>query len=415
MARELFIYLDHVDPNSDEPGTGRWVVCKDGKPLGKMIEGSLLSAATAAGSARVIVIVPGEDIVLTEVSLPGQNKQKLLKALPYALEDQLIDDVDDLHFVLGPKQGVNQYIVAIANRDKMSGWLETCESVGLRPNILVPDTLALSTAVGTWSILLDNQRAVVRTGVHSGFAVDQENLNLLLSSTIVDAEGVLPERIDIIDCRTTPAKTEDWNLDSGIELHINDYGHDHLLWLATHFDYETPINLLAGDFSRKEQINRNLRKWYPAAAMFAVWFVWQVVIGIIDTVSYKNESVKLTRAMENIYRTTFPGAKNIPQGQAHTLMRQKYNALKQKSGVDDGSLSEMLVKISPALRAAANMQLKNIRYQNGKIDLELEVRDSNVFTQMQQKISSQAGYKVEIISAGQKGKAYAGRLQIKKS
>ena len=415
MARELFIYLDHVDSNSDAPAVGRWLVCKDGKPLGNMIEGSLVSAAKAAGSARVIVVVPGEDVVLTEVELPGTNKQKLMRALPYALEDQLIDDVDDLHFILGPRQGVNRYIVGIVDREKMAAWLSVCESLGLRPNLMVPDTLALSTSVGTWTILLDKQRAVVRTGIYSGLAVDQENLNLLLAATITDADGVLPERIDIVDCRSTPAKADDWNLDSGIELHINDFGQDNLVWLATHFDYENPINLLAGDFSRKEQITRHLRKWYPAAAMFALWLFWQITIGIIDYAFYSNESDKLSKEIEKIYRTTFPDSNNIPKGQAYLLMTQKYRVMKQKSGVDDTSFSEMLVKLAPVLRSAAGMQLKSLRYINGKIDIELVVRDANTFNQMQQKLVNQSGFKVEILSAGKKGKLYAGRIQLKSS
>ncbi len=412
MARELFIFLDSIATSDAESAQGRWIMCNNGKPLGSMIKGPLLAAAKAARDARVIVIVPGEDVVITDVALPGQNRQRLLAALPYALEDQLIDDVNDLHFVLGPRHGDGNYVVAVVNKEKMQLWTDTCDELGLRVDLMVPDTLALSTAIGTWTIMLEDTRSVVRTGVHSGFAVDHSNLNELLGTTIMDADGVTPERIEIIDCRDININSNDFSLDSGIELQVTSFKDNSLVWLAQHFDYENPINLLFGEFSRKEKVRGQLRKWYPTAAMFAALLVLNLGVNIINYISLNSESERLTKAMNTLYKQTFPQARRVVNAPAQ--MQQQYQSLLSRSGNSQSSLAEMLTRVAPILRSIASFNLKSLRYQNGKIDLESEVNNFNELNRIEKMLTDKAGMKVEIKSASQNKNKVVSRIEIKR-
>lgn len=413
MARELFIFLDSAKPRDDSSAHGRWVVCNNGKPLGTMIKGPLSSAAKAAHDARVIVIVPGEDVVLSDVSLPGQNRQRLLAALPFAMEDQLIDDVGSLHFILGPRQGNGNYVVAVVNRERMQMWSDICDELGLRVDLMVPDTLALSTGIGTWTILLEDTRSIVRTGVHTGFAVDHSNLNQLLSTTITDAQGVTPERIDIIDCRNININSNDVNLDSGIELHVNNFKQDSLIWLVEHFDYEAPINLLFGEYSRKEKVKGHLRKWYPAAIMLSVFLCFNIISNIFEYIALKNESQILSKSMDSLYKKTFPQAKRVVN--AAVQMQQKLDKLKSQSGNSDSSLAEMLTKIAPLLRATPELDIKSLRYQKGRIDIESEMKSFAALNQLEKSLLEKAGMKVEVKSASQNKNKVVSRIEIKRS
>ncbi len=412
MARELFIFLDSVKPNDEAPAHGRWVLFDNGKPLGTLIKGPLISAAKAAREARVIVIVPGEDVVVTEVSLPGQNRQRLLTALPFALEDQLIDDVTDLHFVLGPRHGNGKYVVSIVNRDRMKMWTEICEELGLRIDVMVPDTMALSTGIGTWTILLEDTRSIARTGVHSGFAVDHSNLNQLITTTIADAEGVKPERIDIIDCRDININSNDVSLDSGIELHVNSFDRDSLIWLAEHFDYEAPVNLLFGEFSRKEKVKGHLKKWYPSAIMLSILLLFNVLTKIIDYVSLNNESQGLSESMVSLYKKTFPQAKRVVN--AAVQMQQKLDKLEGQTGNSESSFSEMLVRVSPILRSTPGLYIRSIRYQKGRIDLETDVKNFSALNKLEKNLIEKAGMKVDIKSASQTKERVVSRIEIKR-
>lgn len=412
MARELFIFLDSKKVNSELPAHGRWVMCDNGKPLGSVIRGSLETAVKAARDARVIVIVPGEDVVISDVVLPTANRQRLLAALPFALEDQLIDDVSTLHFILGPRQGDGSYIVGVVDRDRMKAWSDVCDGLGLRVDVMVPDTLALSTGIGTWTILLEDTRSIVRTGVHSGFAVDHSNLNQLLSSTITDAEGVTPERIDIVDCRNVNINSNDISLDSGIELHVTNYDQDSLIWLVEHFDYEAPINLLFGEFSRKEKVKGHIKKWYPAVIMLSVLLFFKLTENIVHYFSLKNESQKLSLSMDSLYKKTFPQAKRVVN--ASVQMQQKLDQLLSKTGNSESNLTELLSRIAPILRATPELVIKSLRYQKGRVDIESEIKNFSALNKLEKMLVEKAGMNVKVKSASQNKDNVVSRIEIKR-
>ena len=65
------------------------------------MKGDAAALAEAALDRINIVIVPSEDVLVTTVTLPKMNRSRLLQAIPYALEEQVIEDVDTMHFAAG--------------------------------------------------------------------------------------------------------------------------------------------------------------------------------------------------------------------------------------------------------------------------------------------------------------------------
>ena len=56
-----------------------------------------------AAGRRVCVLVPGTDVLLAEPEFPVKAGAKLQQVVPYALEEQLAEDIDDLHFAIGKR------------------------------------------------------------------------------------------------------------------------------------------------------------------------------------------------------------------------------------------------------------------------------------------------------------------------
>ena len=73
-------------PGQDADGTCEWVLAgADGQPAGTVRSGTLEEAAAVASGLRVSVLAPASDCLLTSVSIPGSNRKKLLRAVPYDL------------------------------------------------------------------------------------------------------------------------------------------------------------------------------------------------------------------------------------------------------------------------------------------------------------------------------------------
>ncbi|MBT8063156.1 MAG: type II secretion system protein GspL, partial [Gammaproteobacteria bacterium] len=138
----------------------RWLrLDAEGTPQGSIHIGPLENAAGEGAGLRVVALVPGTECLLTRVRIPGNKRQKLLRAVPYALEDQLSDEVENLHFALGDRDGDGQWPVAVISRAYLESLLETLSGAGLDVQQVIPEVLAIPYNQGDYSVLVHNDIA----------------------------------------------------------------------------------------------------------------------------------------------------------------------------------------------------------------------------------------------------------------
>src|SRR5262245_30462975 len=102
MAEILFVRLLAAAEATPEAAQAEWLATDaSGARRGNVHSGLLEEAAPLAVGRRVVVLVPGTDVLLAEPVLPLNSSAKLAQVVPFALEEHLATDVDDLHFAVG--------------------------------------------------------------------------------------------------------------------------------------------------------------------------------------------------------------------------------------------------------------------------------------------------------------------------
>src|SRR5690606_18535254 len=111
---------------------------------------------------------------------------RLMQAIPFAMEEQINDELDQLHFAAGQFTPNEPSPVAVVARAKMSEWLDMLQAWQVTADEIIPAIFVVPCLPDSWSVMM-NDVAVVRTGVMSGFACARINLpdmlQLALSST----------------------------------------------------------------------------------------------------------------------------------------------------------------------------------------------------------------------------------------
>src|SRR6187401_1552926 len=75
---------------------------------------------TMATGRKVAFLVPAGEVSFFQATLPAGNEARLLQLAPFALEDQLSQDIDSLHFAVGPRDAVAGTVpVAVTERARM--------------------------------------------------------------------------------------------------------------------------------------------------------------------------------------------------------------------------------------------------------------------------------------------------------
>ncbi|ALP54308.1 hypothetical protein Tel_14785 [Candidatus Tenderia electrophaga] len=400
----LFIYLESAEHSS-------WVkLGADGSIAAK---GQAPLAEIPSGGERVIVLVPGEEVLLTQTEVPGHSRRLLAQAVPYALEEQLVEDVDDLHFALGAVAG-DRVQVAVVSRARMDAWLGELHQAGIEAERMVPDVLALPLHDDAWHVLRLKQRLLLRSGPQSGMVMDADNAAFWLAAVLKEAEPK-PAALRIQDFSDSaePLSELGAELEPALEVERLEEPAAGLpvAVLASGFDAQQAINLLQGPYSRRERVSRYWRPWRAAAALLAGFIVVQFAAGVVERQQLEAQQQALDAEIEQIYRQAFPEARKVVN--ARVQMERALASLRGGGSAEGGGFAELLAQAGRQFNAAAGLALQRLSYKGGQLDVALLIGDLQQLDQLKQRLVDEAGLEVEIQSASARDNLVEARLKIK--
>lgn len=405
MRVKLFIRF-----NPSSPDEADWLRMDEPARHGLTVHHAPLpEIAAAAAGCRVILLVPGAEVLLTTAAVPGGgNRQKIAGAVPYALEEQLASDVDNLHFALGERRDDGRISAAVVVKTQLDAWLERLRQAGIEPDAIAPDILALPWASGTWTVLMDGDRALVRPARQAGFVADGDNLDTLLRLALNEAGEARPERIRIIHQGDNAPFEPPYDLDVTVDTETVD---EPVLAILSHgYDEPGAINLLQGAYSRREQLGRLWRPWRPVAALAAVLLLIQGGMTVADYMRLNSERQALAKQIEQVYLQTFPDARKVVN--ARVQMEERLKELRG-GGADEAGFMGLLADIGPDLKETPSVEVQRISYNEGKIDLALLIADLQSLDKLKQRLTTQRGLNVDIQSAASRDGRVEALLQIK--
>lgn len=323
-------------------------------------EAPLEQVVAQCGTRRVIVFVPGGEVRLSSVKVPARQAAKVLQAAPYILEEQFAEDVETLHFALGPRQADGSFPVAAVSRDSLEDWLAPFREQDGAPYAMVPETLALPWDGGAWAVLAEPGQLTARTGAYAGFSCVPEDFELYLQ--MAEAGQAHPLRVLV----PRGVKEDYTRLQRPLELLP---GFDHPLEaLIRHLRLAQSINLLQGAYSQRENLERFWRPWRVAGGLLAAAFVLGVVANGVLALRLGHTLKRQDAANEARFAQLFPGER-VNALPLDTQVQQKERSLldsKNPTGV-----FFLLQQMAGALAATPGLELKNLEFRDGALFLEL--------------------------------------------
>jgi len=329
--------------------------------------GTLDTILALAAGRRVVLFVPGADVRLASVTVPARAPQKILQAAPYALEDQLAEDVDILHFAIGvPGQTEDgAHPVAVVARARMETWLTPLRERGIQPDALVPETLCLPPPEGGhWTGLAEQGRVTVRTGPYAGFACSLDDFAAYLQ--IADAEARVPLRLFV----ARDVESDFSRIGRPVEL-LPGYTSG-LEVLARHWRPQSSINLLQGTYSGKEDWQRLARPWRLAGALAALWIALAAIHQAAAAWRSGQELDALARSNFQRCQQVFP--KDCVREELMPAVIEQQSRL-LRGGTGRAPLFHLLGTFSAAVQANPGLTLESLQFREGALYLSLTGSD----------------------------------------
>ena len=309
--------LIHFDPKAPEHAT--WSLVNSAGELTTMISrGSPEEARHLADTHRTVVLLDSTAVHVNTVQLPIKNRQKLLRAIPFALEEQIADDVEDLHFVAGkPSQSGTVPVVAIRH-ETLKDIISRLHEAGIEPVAIIPDTLCLTASEKQWSILLHDNILKVQLGTLKSGEFDTSILSALITSNLEQHADSQPEKIILF----TPESNSDGSdnkittgeitasiskcISADIELINISYNTHPLVVYCGQYQNAMPLNLLQDAYKPKNKGNVNWQRWRLAASLAAVFLCLHLGSAATQYYDLLEKNEQLGAEIDKIYKNTFP-------------------------------------------------------------------------------------------------------------
>ncbi|MDB6089210.1 MAG: Type secretion system protein [Gammaproteobacteria bacterium] len=389
------------------------IVDARGAAVGPPQSGPLSLAAARSAGRRICVLVPGTDVLVAEPDLPTKAGAKLQQLVPFAMEEHLAEDIDDLHFAIGKRVGNSTRTpVAVVTRTLMDQWLTALRSNGLEPEALYADSDLLPHNPGQAVALLDEDVIVVRPPSGSPVTLPAEALPEALEIAQASAPELGGAARGLI-LYTGPAEWQQYSPQvealrerfDGIKIQLLSNGP--LSLFAQQMPSATPTNLLQGAYQPSTSRAVGFRAWRVAAILLVCLVGLHLAGKAAELTLLKRSEHKLDVSMREAYQTAMPGEPSTPDPRKH--MEQRLAAARA-SGGSSGLLSALEALVQ-AHNAAPGTVVQALSFRNGAVDLKVAAPDAASLDRMSQALRN-SGWQADLTSGNNVASGYEGRIQI---
>lgn len=351
----------------------QWIVWSESQKeviaSGELADRSALpELSTYADNRRTIVLVSAQSLVLTDVEVPAGASRQFEAMLPYVLEDELAQDVEQLHFVVLSKADGRAQVCAV-ERQFLQTTLNELRELGCQVHQVLPDVLALPNTDGISAVELNGQWLLKKSD-YSGMSIEADWLNLIAQSDWVKQED---DFLTLTAYSALPelALREEQNWHNGEPKLV--------MQLLAEQAVTSKVNLLTGSFKPKSSFSRHWKVWQKVAIAAVFLMAVIVVDNVLKVQRYETQAAAYRAESERIFRQSLPGKTKIPTV-SYLKREMEREASRLSGGADSNALLPLMVKLPPLLKQVPGLNLTSFKFDERRNEVRLQAQSKDFQT-----------------------------------
>ncbi len=363
---------------------------------------SLSSLEIPKGATKIVAVAPATDVLIRTVSIPARSRSKAFAAIPYALEDSLASEVEQLHFALLDWHPGAEAKVAVVARSKMDQWVQVLDEQAFTVDGLIPEylLLPLHPQAGLTVARTAADMICIRNGLLEGLVLDNyalefwwRDLDRLDTSVACQDVGIARQLVN-----WGGTMVREWNI-----------GNDFTEWLNYSGDVDIDGDLLQGRYKSKHR-RRGLNNYMIAATVVAVALGVRLIADAYEYLSLASQAQSLDRRISETFRNTFPDVTRIVNPKLQ--MEQKIKQL-QTGIVGEGEFQSLLSTVARAV-PATQAQVTEVSFRSNSMIVTCVTKDFAGLDRLKEAFAKDPGFQVELLSSGSRDNRVSGRFKIER-
>ncbi|OED64946.1 type II secretion system protein GspL [Vibrio splendidus ZS-139] len=344
---------------------------------GELSNWEQLSELTPYAEKRsCIALLPGNECLIKRVEIPKGAARQFDSMLPFLLEDEVAQDIEDLHLTILDKDSTHATVCGV-EREWLKQALDKFREANIIFRKVLPDTLAVPLEEQGVSALQIDQHWLLRQGnsQHQGnyqaVSISEAWLPMFLKSDwIVADEQEEPTKI----FSYTSLPSDDVQQNSGMEWHAKPA--ELVMALLSQQAITSGVNLLTGTFKTKSSFSKYWRVWQKVAVAACLLVAVIVTQQVLKVQQYEAQAQAYRMESERIFRAVLPDKQRIPT--VSYLKRQMNDEAKKYGGSGEGdSLLGWLALLPETLGQVKSIEVETIRYDGNRSEVRLQAKSSD--------------------------------------
>lgn len=382
----------------------------------------------------VKVIIPGELCSHIQTKIPARSRKQILTALPFSVEEQFSQDIDQIHFAIGNKNPGGNVTAESIEKQWLQNLLEKFHEINIFPLYLYADYQLLPNFDNAHSLYVKEDKILVNMMDGHRFCCNYDFFMMTFSKLFVsetqpqkELNEDTPHEVQMPKCfiffEIFNEKQQQFynhfleqfshqlniiiDQESGNEVKIN----SDLEFLTPQIDSK-PINFLQQSFKQQKAINKNWKLWKSPLVAVAVFLVLAFTHFFINYQNKKHQLDNILNAQKKTYLQIFKNEKRVLRPVSQ--MRGKLKRMGVKSSA--GNFLALIEKLSSAKGTISTTQISDIsfRAKRGEMKIDFIAPDFSSIQKFQDQLKS-LGLNIKPGSTNQYKDAYKGRVTITES
>lgn len=339
---------------------------------------------------EVIGVVPGEWITTHTVELPAKSKKQFNAALPYALEESISEEVENMHFIC-PNWKVNEpcHVMVVA-KDKMDDWQRVCNEHRLPAQQLLPDyALVPLHDAADYSLSLSDGMVFANQANGFGVSIDADFLDVWMMDIPVDSTIAVNEKelTETLIAEHAERDFRHWP-----------FGHKMAHWLE-HSSVVSDLDLWSDKYRpsfRRQGSNVYLFPLLLLILSVSAKFAYDGY----RYVSLHREIKSIQQESQALFKEAFPDLGVIAVGKEREVMEQ---AISRLGGADRSrSLQGMLAQTANVLKLQ-NVTLTDLVYRDSELIVTCLLSDFSQVDRLTRELNGRGSLKATLQSSAADG------------
>ncbi|MDP7591414.1 MAG: type II secretion system protein GspL [Litorilituus sp.] len=332
---------------------------------------------TEKAAQRVVkVFVPGCDVSLKSLTVPTKSQRALHSAVPYMLEDELAQDVEQLFFAyadLNEDEFGHNCFVAVVENTQMQAWQTWLKDADIKTKSMQLDVLAMPLIANQWSAIAlnntDKSQIIVRQGQWQGCTLDaatwrfaSQHLFNGKTQAHTDAKSPIENQHLVINAYSALPHAE--------QLVIHPQEEELPLALLAQHSQKSDFNLLQGKFKTNEVHSKAFKHWLWAAGFAACALLLNISYKSAQLWQFNAQQAHVEAQIISTYKKAFPQTKKVRIGTIKSQLKKKIAGF-GAVGSGEGFLA-MLSKVQPAFAKVPELKPESLKFDSKRQELRLQ-------------------------------------------